>query len=124
MFLFTLIFALLPAFLLLWYFYKRDLNPEPFGVLMRTFFLGVAITIPIVIVELVLMQFQSGFTDPISYGLYTAFICAAAPEELFKFLALTLYCLPHSEFDEPQDAVVYGATVSLGFAALWREMTI
>ena len=39
---FTVLFALAPSALLLWYFYKRDVNPEPRGVLIKTFLLGMA----------------------------------------------------------------------------------
>jgi RsiW-degrading membrane proteinase PrsW (M82 family) len=33
-----------------WYFYSRDLNPEPRGVLLTTFFLGALIVIPVIAV--------------------------------------------------------------------------
>ncbi|MCA9714411.1 MAG: PrsW family intramembrane metalloprotease, partial [Myxococcales bacterium] len=56
--------------------------------------------------------------DPFVLGAMDAFVFAAIPEELCKFLVLALYVRRHSAFDEPMDGLVYGATASLGFAAL------
>ena len=39
--------AIIPSLLLLWYFYKRDLNPEPSEVLIKTFLLGILIVLPV-----------------------------------------------------------------------------
>ncbi len=39
--------ALVPSFLLVWYFRARDANPEPARVLWATFALGVATVVPV-----------------------------------------------------------------------------
>jgi RsiW-degrading membrane proteinase PrsW (M82 family) len=57
-------------------------------------------------------------TNPFVMAGLEGFIAAALPEELFKFLVVWLYCSRHKAFDEPMDGLVYGATASLGFAAL------
>ncbi|NOR65804.1 MAG: hypothetical protein GQ528_00425 [Woeseiaceae bacterium] len=44
----AIICAIIPSLLLLWYFYKRDLNPEPREVLIKTFFLGILIVLPVI----------------------------------------------------------------------------
>lgn len=108
--------AIGPSLLLLWYFYRRDLNPEPRGVLIRTFFLGILITIPVGLVAVPLRMPDAFQADPIIAGLFSAFVWAAIPEEAFKFLVVTRYCARHPAFDEPMDGVVYGASASLGFA--------
>ena len=41
---------------------------------------------------------------------------AGLTEESLKFLALSIFVRPKSEFNEPMDAVVYGTLISLGFA--------
>ncbi len=56
--------------------------------------------------------------DPYLYGLADAFLCAAIPEEFFKFLVLSRYASRHKEFNEPMDGIVYGVAASLGFATL------
>ena len=52
----------------------------------------------------------------ISKRLYSSFLTAAWVEELLKFLVLYFIVLRRSEFNEPMDGIVYGVTVSLGFA--------
>ena len=40
--------AVIPSLLLLWYVYARDRNPEPRGLLLKTFLLGAAICAPVI----------------------------------------------------------------------------
>ena len=117
-FLLTIFCAVLPSFLLLWYFYKRDLNPEPRAVLIKTFLLGILAVVPVIICVLPLSLFNSKLNHPLLAGLYSALLCAAVPEEFFKYRVITRYSARHPAFDEPMDGVVYGAAASLGFATL------
>ncbi|MCP4547481.1 MAG: heme exporter protein CcmD [bacterium] len=114
----TILMAVIPSLLLLRYFYRRDLHPEPRGVLLKTFLLGILITVPIIILVSPVNALLHPAMHPLLYGALVAFLCAAIPEELFKFLVLTRYSARHPAFDEPMDGIVYGATVSLGFATL------
>jgi RsiW-degrading membrane proteinase PrsW (M82 family) len=114
----TILSAVVPSLLLLWYFYKRDLNPEPRGVLIKTFLLGIVIVVPVIVFALPLWLFNSHLNHPMLAGLYCALLCAAVPEEFFKYLVVTRYNARHPAFDEPMDGVVYGAAASLGFATL------
>lgn len=110
--------AVIPSLLLLRYFYKRDLNPEPRGAIIKTFLLGILIVIPVLVVVIPALIFSPRWHDPVWVGLYSALICAAIPEEFFKYLVITRYSARHPAFDEPMDGIVYGATASLGFATL------
>jgi len=111
--------AVVPSLLLLWYVYARDKNPEPRGMLIKTFLLGALICIPVVPVAMTLESMGQGFSGDVWSGaLVKAFLGAAIPEELFKFLVLRWYVWRKTHFDEPLDGVVYGATASLGFATL------
>ena len=114
----TLLAALAPALLLVRYFQSRDAFPEPPKVVRRTFWLGVLSLIPVILLVLVTRALLPPPGNPWLLGLYQAFVEAAIPEELMKFAVLYLYCLKQSAFDEPMDGLVYGATASLGFAAL------
>jgi len=114
----TILSAIIPSLLLLWYFYKRDLNPEPQGVLLKTFLYGILIVVPVTIIALPLCVLNAQLNHPLLAGLFSALLCAAVPEEFFKFLVITRYSARHPAFDEPMDGVVYGATASLGFATL------
>ncbi len=110
--------AVVPSMMLLWYFRARDVFPEPAKVLRATFGLGVLTVIPVLIVALPIQSAISTVESPVLLGFLKAFLTAAGPEELFKYLVVLFYCSRHKEFDEPMDGVVYGATASLGFATL------
>jgi hypothetical protein len=109
--------AVLPAFLLVWFFHARDTFPEPARVLWTTFGLGCASVVPAVLlgvtVEPVLLS-----TDALSVAAFEAFVIAALCEETAKLAVLLGYSFRHGAFDESMDGIVYGATASLGFAAV------
>ncbi|MBN2790644.1 MAG: PrsW family intramembrane metalloprotease [Candidatus Delongbacteria bacterium] len=114
----SLISAVIPSVLIIWYFYKKDLYPEPGLVITKTFFLGIFIIIPVLIVALPLLTINPFTQDPFNSALYSAFITAAIPEEFFKFIVIIWFCIKNPAFDEPMDGIVYGVVVSLGFATL------
>jgi len=110
--------AIIPALFLVRYFVTSDRFPEPTNVLVKTFFYGFLITIPIIFAELFISGFVDELGSPILRALLTSFVVAGLCEEYFKFKVLDGFCAKDSAFDEPMDAVVYGAVASLGFAAL------
>jgi RsiW-degrading membrane proteinase PrsW (M82 family) len=113
--------AVLPSLLFIWYFYRRDVFPEPRGLLLATFGLGVLAVLPVLGVALpVLVLFAQPLTQasPLLGGLTAGFLTAGIPEEFFKFLVIAGYCARRPEFDEPMDGIVYGAVASLGFATM------
>ena len=110
----TVLATLLPTVVLLRWFRNSDRFPEPWPVVRKVFWLGVAIVIPILILGKLLKPFLP--TELVDLAFYKAFVIAAFSEELFKYLVLVLYCLKLPDFDEPIDGIVYGVTVSLGFA--------
>lgn len=102
-----LLLGLAPGLFWLWYFYQRDhLEPEPRGLVLRVFALGVASCIPLALLEM-----------PIP-GPYDAILAAPIIEELGKFLVVYLYVYRHHEFNEPMDGIVYGVAAALGFATI------
>ena len=108
--------ALVPGLLLVWYFTSRDRFPEPRHRVWKTFGLGCAIVVPVVPIALLLSLPFEGAANPHFRALTQAFFGAAIPEEALKLAVLFWYCRRKHEFDEPMDGLVYGATVSLGFA--------
>ena len=95
----TSFLTIISTILLLRYFYTRDLNPEPREVLVWTFLLGIAIIPPVLLAGFPLRMFLSEDMHPIVFGLYRAFLCAALPEELFKFWVVMIYSARHRAFD-------------------------
>ena len=108
--------AILPSVILLYYFYKRDLHPEPRHVIAVTFFLGICTAIPVLVVGYPGKWLADRLNDPYLAGLVMAFAGAAIPEELFKFLVVTRYAARHRAFDEPMDGIIYMTAAGIGFA--------
>lgn len=119
MFAIPLAAAIVPALLLLFYFQSRDIYPEPPRVIWATFFLTI-LTIPLILAVAMPIGkvLPEMLRDPYSLGFAEAFLCAAIPEESFKFLVVWGYASRHREFNEPMDGIVYGVAASLGFATL------
>jgi protease PrsW len=101
-----------PGLALLSYFYLKDeYESEPISMVFKTFIFGAVLVFPIMFIEYVLSTeriFQSNFLK--------AFIATSLLEEFFKWFILYYTVYQHVEFDEHYDGIVYGASVSLGFA--------
>lgn len=112
--------AIIPALLLVVYFYRRDhLKPEPRELILKIFFLGILSTIPIIILELTLALFDDVFSfHPLAGYAFRAFIIAALCEEGFKFIIVKQFAYNRVEFDEVMDGIVYTIVASLGFAVV------
>lgn len=110
--------AVIPALFLMNYFQKNDRFPEPTRVVWTTFFLGIAIIPPIIIVAQLFTPLVAAQTNPWLASIYQAFFQAALPEDLAKFCVLFFYCAARTHFNEPMDGIVYGAAASMGFAAM------
>jgi protease PrsW len=114
-----LLLAVAPCAFWLWLIYKRDkYQPEPKSHIIRTFFLGAAIAIPVAVIESILYpgSIQSDLT--ISSAAYVAFIVAGVTEEVGKYLAVRAGAYRTRFFDEPMDGLIYASAVALGFAFL------
>lgn len=103
-----------PGLALLSYFYLKDeYDAEPISVVLRTFIYGALLVFPIMFIQHVL-----GVEDVIHSNWTDAFISSSMLEEFFKWFILFYAVYQHVAFDEPFDGIVYGASVSLGFATL------
>ena len=117
--------ALLPVILLLYYIWKKDPQPEPTNWLVKATLYGIAICIPVAILENVIEQIIFGGEPTTLFGTtIQAFIVAALPEESFKLLALWLVLRKNPFFDEHFDGIVYAVCVGLGFAAIENVLYI
>lgn len=113
--------ALLPAILLWLYIRKKDPQPEPTSWLVKAVVWGVAICIPVSVIEMGLESLLfgvGGSPSTLTGSTVMAFLVAALPEESFKLLALWLILRKNPYFDEHFDGIVYAVCVGLGFAAV------
>ena len=110
--------ALVPALLLLNYFYKRDPRPEPRQIVMKAFILGVLSTIPAIIIELILGRIIPSGLSPLLVLALRAFIVVSLVEESCKLFMVKKFIYPLPEFDEVTDGIIYTMASGLGFAFL------
>lgn len=119
--------ALFPAILLWLYIWKKDTQKEPTSWLVKAVLWGVAICIPVALVEGGIEALLFGVDGKPSslFGTTTmAFIVAALPEETFKLFALWMILRKNPYFDEHFDGIVYAVCVGLGFAAFENIMYV
>ena len=119
--------ALLPAILLGLYIWKKDTQKEPTSWLVKAVLWGVAIIIPVAILESGIEAMLFGVEGKPTSLLGTttmAFVVAALPEETFKLFALWMVLRKNPYFDEHFDGIVYAVCVGLGFASLENIMYV
>ena len=112
----ALLGGILPAIFWLWFWQKEDkLHPEPRGLIILAFLVGMLATAIAYPVEKYIAEHVQG-SD------FTLLALWAITEETLKFLGIYLVALRSKYFDEPIDAVIYFVTIALGFAALENAM--
>lgn len=128
------VLGMAPGIFWLWLIYGMDkYRPEPKGLVLRTFLLGIAVVIPVAFVESLLMipyiissmqNFSIESFSQLSFGetAYVSFIVAGFTEELFKFLVVRINVYRSPYFDEPLDGLIYASATALGFASLENVM--
>lgn len=103
-----------PGLALLSYFYLKDeYDKEPLSQVMRLFFLGVILVFPIMFIQYVL-----DYEQVFQHILFDAFFASGLLEEFFKWFFLYFTIFQIDEFDEHYDGIVYGVSISLGFATM------
>ena len=130
--------TILPPILIGILIWQSDKFPEPGKFLVTAFLLGVAIDLPlyflIILAEDHLAPFLGLNLEEINlwregkqednaifpYGSFAFlhFFRAAFLEEGLKFALLIFICVKLEALDEPLDAIVYGAAIGLGYAAM------
>ena len=118
--------TILPPILILFTIWKSDKFPEPGKFLVASFLLGVSIYLPLALFVMITEQHIGpllglDFTeDPYTAAehAFMMFFRAAFLEEGIKFAILLFFCVRLSDLNEPMDAIVYGAAIGLGYAAM------
>ncbi len=106
--------GLAPGVALLSYFYLKDrYQPEPIGMVIRSFVLGGLLVFPIMVIEYAL-QDEAILQDWFS----KSFLATGLLEEFAKWFIVIYTAYHHAEFDQRYDGIVYATAVSLGFASI------
>ena len=113
---FALLGGILPAVFWLWFWLKEDeLHPEPRGLIILSFLVGMLATACAYPIE-------KHIATNIAASDTMLLLLWAIAEETLKFLGIYIVALRSKYFDEPIDAVIYLMTIALGFAALENTM--
>lgn len=106
--------AIAPGLALFSYFYlRKQIAKEPSLTLFHTFLYGAIMTFPIMFIQHVFEEeniFRNEFLSNVVFS--------SGLEEFFKWLILLLLIYRHIEFEDAYDGILYGASVSLGFATV------
>lgn len=106
--------AIAPGLALFSYFYLRNqMATEPRRTLLQTFLYGAFLTFPILFLQYVLTE-----EGVFRYFYLQDVLFSSVVEEFFKWFVLLIAIYNHVEFDDPYDGILYGASISLGFATI------
>ena len=113
----SLLFAtIFPSLLIVSIFVSSDKFKEPTKEIIKVFLYGILITIPAYFLNTYLSEIW--YSTNASEGIISSFLTAAPVEESLKLAVLYFFVYKMKDFNEPIDGIVYGVTVSLGFATL------
>lgn len=106
--------AIAPSLALFSYFYLRDqFSNEPSRLLFQCFVYGAILTFPILFI-----QYVFDAENVFSHAFFQTVLFSSVIEEFFKWLVLLIAIYRHIDFEDPYDGILYGASVSLGFATV------
>ena len=131
--------TILPPIFLGIIIWKSDKFPEPGKYLIASFLLGVSIILPLDLFIMITQDHiapmlgldlealkawnegawkEEGVVVPAAERTFMSFFRAAFLEEGLKFALLLFFCVRLPALNEPIDAIVYGAAIGLGYAAI------
>ena len=118
-FLIYIFFGVLPSIIWLSYYLRKDLHPEPKKMILKIFFWGVLITLPVFFVQIG-AAYLLGKTHlgALATTLVYWFLIISLSEEFFKYLVVKMKVMNSPDLDEPLDIMLYMVVAALGFAAL------
>lgn len=110
----VIILGLLPSFIWLLYYLRKDPHPEPKRIIIKLLLIGFLITPLAAAIELYGQHFLGGLVK----NIIIIIIGGAFIEEFLKYLAARrVIKYNKKEFNEAPDAMIYLIVVALGFAA-------
>ncbi|WP_347860463.1 glutamic-type intramembrane protease PrsW [Salimicrobium sp. PL1-032A] len=109
-----LITAVAPIVALMTYIYlNKKVELEPLHLIFRVFIIGSLLVFPIMFVQYGLEQ-----EGLLRHSVWEPFLFAGVPEEFFKWFFFMFIVYKHEDFDHHYDGIIYGVSLSLGFATV------
>ncbi|WP_138417232.1 glutamic-type intramembrane protease PrsW [Aquibacillus sediminis] len=103
-----------PTLALMTFFYLKDrLDSEPVTSVLKTFIYGALLVFPIMFVQYAFLEEGIGQNPWIRSYILTALL-----EEFFKWFIFVYTVYKYTEFDSFYDGIIYGVSISLGFATV------
>lgn len=124
----VIIAAIAPAAVAMWYIYRKDSSqPEPFRWIWKAVTFGVLSALLSFVFSIPLslltgLELEAELYPSILNAFADAFLLAAVPEELAKFIMLWFLLRKNPYFDEKLDGIVYTVCIGMGFAGLENIM--
>lgn len=115
--------AIIPVAVFLYLIYRKDTKKEPIKLLVKCFLWGIVSAVPAVCLALILESDYS-YENSLVDAFNQAFLGAAIPEELMKFILLYYLIWKSLDFDQHYDGIIYAVFISLGFAAIENVMYV
>lgn len=113
------ILGFIPSFIWLLFYLRKDHRPEPNEMVIKIFIYGMAVTLPVALIECGFIELLKKIDLSPTVMLAIYFLLGVAlVEEVAKYLIIKIRILRDPEFDEPIDAMIYMIIAGLGFAAL------
>lgn len=113
--------ALIPVIVLVIFLLAVDRHDrEPMRLLGKVFLLGMLSSIPILAIEMILVNFNV-FVGILGI-IFQSFIVAGLTEEFMKRMVVMKTAYRHPAFNEKMDGIIYCAFAALGFAAVENIM--
>ncbi len=110
----TIVAAIIPAGVWLFFFAKEDVHPEPKKLILYVFEIGALASIPALAIQVIFQKTILYF----DFNVLFLIIGLALIEEICKFYAAYWAINKHPAFDEPIDAMVYMIAAAAGFATI------
>lgn len=108
----------LPSLIWLLFYLKKDAHPEPRGMVIKVFFLGMAIAFVAIVLERITQLGITAFNfNEAVNKILLIFLGGAIIEEFCKYLVVRIWVYKNKELDEPFDVILYMIISALGFAA-------
>jgi len=108
----------LPSFVWLLYFLRKDVHPESNKMILKVFLYGMLITLPAILLEAVANKVVDEFLkESLFKKIVYYFLVVSLIEEFLKYLVVRKKVLFSSDLDEPIDVMLYLIISALGFAA-------
>ena len=134
-YLFYILLGLLPSFIWLSFYLRKDKKPEPNSMVLKIFVWGMVMAPLAIILELFLIWLLNPNINPFDILsqipqaslikiTLAATLIPALVEEYLKYAVVKFRVLKHSAFNEPTDTMIYCIIAGLGFAAVENLMVL